>query len=811
MPNWNGAPLPSAPQINIPNSLPANFNWESYLADPKGTFNKFKGAREVNRLNWKGYKTAAANTKRIVFSSPSKRFIQAAAKQTKALKTAGQTAVETKKNLDRVLEKVPGGNTSQKAAKAGGSLAALIAVGGVAILVGLIAKLQSQVNDALLDTGDILNSDLSKAFQRGINNSITIKSINNQIAKIKKDIADTKDRLFAESGSAIQNATKAREKANDALYEVRQGRTKVDARIDATNANFLKLNSQVAVVLKGINNNFQNEVTKTITSIQKSLQEAQQQTKTANDKVVSLSNLLSQVQTTTKDAVATANNALTVVKNIPSSLTNLPATVAKQINDIKVSAQQTVQQSEQTTRIYVERRFVEEKLAQRTYVQETIVPQIKTVAGATSGVAAEVNKVERQLDGMQRQIDDSFVNSARVSLTASKLEQVGGDVNKLKTDVNTTKNDLDKLNQKVKEQEKVNQESNRKLDQIIPTILGIPLIIGKAEQNIIKNTPTPSQIENAAATGYCKTTQPGGCSRKMMDDVVGNINNNTNNSVGNAANTILGGVNAGANAQLLAGQATILERLGAQLPGGISGTFGRLWNTLQIGRIISILTLITTFHNAAMLSNNVLQTLFGGIDNLGQAAGFKWKNHEGNEVGFGGIISDWTGEFFKGIFGETTLHNASVAWNAANRTYQSVTNTLWDIQSMFDSARNITQMIADNTGKIGNALKRGGALFENAFPNMSEHTTAATATQAKWDAIVQGAQPIENAVSAFATVTGEIVQIGDNFNQLKDQKKEFEESKKASEDAITALITGEKTAAKVNQEITSNDVIKSDD
>ncbi|MEH2211900.1 hypothetical protein [Nostoc sp.] len=274
---------------------------------------------------------------------------------------------------------------------------------------------------------------------------------------------------------------------------------------------------------------------------------------------------------------------------------------------------------------------------------------------------------------------------------------------------------------------------------------------------------------------------------------------------------ILNVVSAAASAAQLALLNIINSKLGNQLPGGLSGTFTRLWQTLQIDRILNILILITTFHNAAMLSNNIVQTLFSGIDNLGQAVGFKWKNEKGEESGFGGIISQWTGNFFKSIFGETTLQNINTTWNAANRTYQSVTNALWNIQGMFDSMRSITELIVNNTGKIGNALKRGGAIFEDAFSDMSERTTARTAQQAKWDAVLENAQPIENAVSAFSQVTGDIVSIGDNFNQLKDQKKEFEDSKKTGEDAIKALVTGEKNAAKVNQPIESTDVQKNDD
>jgi hypothetical protein len=422
-----------------------------------------------------------------------------------------------------------------------------------------------------------------------------------------------------------------------------------------------------------------------------------------------------------------------------------------------------------------------------------------------------------QQSNLSKEFDKEFEDFKRLStMTADQRfeefqrtnrESLGlleKDLTQTKKEIDVSKATITKIDTKLKEQEKVNEQALPKLEQILGIL---PLIPARAAAAIRPDIPTIPQIEQAAATGTCRTTQPGGCMNKALKDNAADITNNNNT---NAAN-ILDAVNTGANAALLQGQQTILARLGAQLPGGLSGTFGRLWQTLQVDRVINILVLITTFHNAAMLSSNVIQTLFSGIDNLAQAAGFKWKNEEGNEVGFGGIISEWTGNFFEGIFGATTIQNINTTWNAANRTYQSVTNALWNIQGMFDSMRSITELIVNNTGKIGNALKRGGAIFEDAFSDMSEKTTARTAQQAKWDAVLENAQPIENAVSAFSQVTGDIVSIGDNFNQLKDQKKEFEDSKKAGENAIKALVTGEKDAAKVNQPIESVDIQKNDD
>ncbi len=57
----------------------------------------------------------------------------------------------------------------------------------------------------------------------------------------------------------------------------------------------------------------------------------------------------------------------------------------------------------------------------------------------------------------------------------------------------------------------------------------------------------------------------------------------------------------------------------------------------------------------------------------------------------------------------------SVAWKKANRIYQSAANIVNSVNSMIDSVRNVNEFIAENTGRIGNALKKFQVVSPNAF------------------------------------------------------------------------------------------------
>ncbi|MBH8563762.1 hypothetical protein I8748_16450 [Nostoc sp. CENA67] len=763
---------------------------------------------EIDQIK-KGVKTATQSTKDLEKQfNPVKKKVE-----------------DAKKTLDNLFKKVPGRDNAEKAAKSGGSLAALLAVGGVAAITAIIAILQDKINSFNIESSEKLNAELSKTQTLAVNAALKAKSIEKELPRINEAIKTNELR----ANGIEKQLVPIREKANEALYETRQGRKILEGKIEEarklgnnalyeTRAGRTKLEQQIASIqtkvnqsLVAIGQGFQQQINTTIANIQRGLQQAQADNKKLSGDITALQ------KQPIKNTKIVENLPTIIEKTFAANQLTLKTIVEKIVNPVaKINEKWGVTV---TPAVVTPATVTVADTGGVTVTPAVVTPATVRYADfSSSDIGQQVKKIAAAGDENQNK-NISTVSSAVGNLSGaiSGVAAEARDAKKVAFEALASKNfdpRVDFLTTKIKEVEKVNEEGNKrlgvidsKLDKIIPTIAGIPIVVGKAADNIIKNIPTPGDIEKATTTGVCRSTQPGGCMNKALNDQSNNINNNTNNN----SNNILDAINTGANATQLTLLETINTKLGDLLPGGISGTFARLWQTKQVDRIINILTLITTFHNAGMLSNNILQTLFSGIDNLSQAAGFKWKNEKGEETGFGGLISEWTSNFFKTIFGETTYNNINTTWNAANRTYQSVTNALWNIQGMFDSVRSIGELTVSYTGKIGNALKRGGALFEDAFPDMTEIITARTAAQAKWDAVLQNAQPIEDVVSAFSSVTGEIVSIGDNFNELKNQRDEFFKSKDDGEKAITALITGEKLASQVNQPINSADVQKSDD
>lgn len=311
MATWNGTPIPSPSQVKIPNSIPQNFNWNSYVADPQGSFNKFKGAREVNRVNWKGYKTATTNAKNIFASSPSKKFIGDAGKRIRQLKkTADATKkiADTTKKATDLTEKIHKALFSKIPGKAGNFLDAASSVGsilGIFAAIGLVVlvKFQEFVTGRIFDNLSSIDIDLTKVNTIATNNALKLKAFDTKIQKFEKELnANAKDyyqlnkqqesfgksivEVKKQSNDALYEtregrkivtglAEAARKIGNDALYEARQNKQKLDGEIVGLRTTFdakiQSINAQISKFNSSVSDTFQKSVNSTISKIQSDL------------------------------------------------------------------------------------------------------------------------------------------------------------------------------------------------------------------------------------------------------------------------------------------------------------------------------------------------------------------------------------------------------------------------------------------------------------------------------------------------------------------------------------------------------------
>ena len=323
-------------------------------------------------------------------------------------------------------------------------------------------------------------------------------------------------------------------------------------------------------------------------------------------------------------------------------------------------------------------------------------------------------------------------------------------------------------------------ELDRIREQLTNVGIGIALLTPTLIPiNNINNNTTPEALRRAARQGTCETLQPGGCLTGLANNAQAAANNsNQNNNLLNQILNILRGANETLLPFIWQRVQAIDTKLGAQMPGGISGFLQTAFRATRLDKIINALTLITVLHNAAMLSRNLGQTLGELTSQALATIGIKDEN--GSPLDINGELGKQVNNLMSTVLGAETWAGTKLAWNKANAILSSASQIVYTVRSMFDSGREVTEWIANNTGKIGNALKRFRLVGENAYPHMAENVSHQNAWMLKVQRYREGVDSLDDAASSLQGVLGEVQNIQQEAQELNEQKQRFD---KAIQDA----------------------------
>lgn len=283
-------------------------------------------------------------------------------------------------------------------------------------------------------------------------------------------------------------------------------------------------------------------------------------------------------------------------------------------------------------------------------------------------------------------------------------------------------------------------------------------------------------------------------------------NQNRTNGLVIRSMAVMDTINTVGIARLQATSNTINNKLGKQLTGGIGGFLEGLWKSLRLGVVFQVLSVWITLHNAIMLSSDIVQTLFSGIDQLMSFAGIK--NPDGSATNISEAIGKQVEEMLKGMLGAANYEAAKTKWNQLNRIYQATTNMLDAVTNMFASLWNILETVGKYVAKIGNALRRAGAVIDNAYSWMDEEISVRGGRAGKLQEFVKGLEVTQDAVSSFSTITGELVNIKENVEQLKTSKKEFDDATTSASGGIGTQEAA-KLAESLSASLTNSDLLES--
>jgi hypothetical protein len=712
----------------------------------------------------------------------------------KKIKQTANTVKETtkqastlKKVQDALLKDVPGtGDAVNKASKASKYLKlipGILAVFGV--ILGLTSlQLTKELSEQTVRQFEIAGREfdiqlklIKKAFQNNkildakiqkVEKAIKINNASNsRIAKDFFSINQNTQRANKNSNDALYEARVGRQilekKVNDNTYEIRQGRKIVEDKISKINADITKYFSTAS-------NNFQQRIEATVSTIQKSLDKANKEIDKANETL--------SIQA---KAIDSANR---IVKQLPSAITTGIKAVQDSTKKILEASVNPVVASTKKWGVSITPATVTPATVTIadtggvTITPATVTPATVTYADFSStDIARQINADNQRRDNQISALGTGFTalagginqaqNTANTALQEAKIKgsSFTPEITSLKNDVNTNKaqlikqqTDLETLKEKVRVQERVNEEALPKLDATLLKLGLIPALVVKA---IEPKIPTPEQINKAVQTGNCQSLK-NGCGKQANNELAQTINNNTNNASNDLAN-VLGAANAGANTAQIGMLEAILSRLGEQLPGGIGGKLSRFADWMHLDRLLNIMVLATTVHNGLMLSNDLGQTLLGIINNLLTLIGLK--KEDGSSFDIGSVISSSIENLIKGAIGADNYQALTTAWAKANRIYQASINILNSFQGLASTILTGLEMTAGKVAKIGNALRKSGEVLENAYGWMNP--------QPKFNRVTQTLENLQNGASTIQMVTQAPLDIINATTELTTATTEF--------------------------------------
>lgn len=302
---------------------------------------------------------------------------------------------------------------------------------------------------------------------------------------------------------------------------------------------------------------------------------------------------------------------------------------------------------------------------------------------------------------------------------------------------------------------------------------------------VSNNTPTPCQwtadrntvLTNQETANTQLTTANTTLGVVTNTQLVGiNSTVTATNATVNATNSTVTTINTTANtiSNNLTG---LINTVGTATSTATTTLFGfvtKAYKTLYLDRVYNAMSFLMQVHNTAMLSRNVGESIGYLLSNTLSIFGIKDENDQ--PLDFGQILGNSVENFIKNIVGEDTYNGASMQWKRLSAIYSAVAN-IYDLilQNLSGIAEGI-QIVGNYTGEIGNALKKGGVVLENAYEWMEDNFRIKTGRLSTIERINEGLESIENTASELTEVTEvwiegreSVTEINEQVNNIKEQ------------------------------------------
>ena len=292
----------------------------------------------------------------------------------------------------------------------------------------------------------------------------------------------------------------------------------------------------------------------------------------------------------------------------------------------------------------------------------------------------------------------------------------------------------------------------------------------------LQRQTSPNALRRATEAGVCNSLNGGSCPATPG-------NPNPTQGLGGLRDFLSGkmdAINASLNATAVAQNSAIMTVVQSTNDAVKHATFGleaahkfasTAWKVTRADKIMNGISMVLTAHNAMMLSNNLLSTLSEATNVSLEALGIR--DETDKPLDFGGAVRGKIQEILTSILGAEQYAALTARTAKANRIYQASINVLDTTRNLFDSAHSIAEIGIEHTGQIGNALRDAGVVAEDAYGHMIEKVSPQNKALRQVAKFREGAELVEDALNTVSSVSSEVIEIQDNFEQLREDKRDL--------------------------------------
>lgn len=311
-----------------------------------------------------------------------------------------------------------------------------------------------------------------------------------------------------------------------------------------------------------------------------------------------------------------------------------------------------------------------------------------------------------------------------------------------------------------------------------PLAVAIPVVLLDGLRQKV-NTPTGSLINRTQPNPNLQVVkpppaptvnipQPSTCAyerQRVMD--IQNKATDVQAQASNPTSGFLGLYGIGIESRLKLGQTF-------DLLGNVNQFMRKAWETTRIQKVLDLLTFVGVMHNVSMLSRDVGETFFYV---LGQALDIVGIDKEdGSQLDIGQIVGTSVNNYVRSVLGDAFVDGVRASYQKANRIVQSASMVIWTIRSISDSTQDLLEWVAENTGKIGNALLRFGVVGERAYKPMSERAQAQHRMRNRFSKLNDTLENADDVFSSASVATSNILEIQDETGELLQNWQGFKTS-----------------------------------